>query len=104
MHRRDRPVPFPWGSEAYRAEYRRLVERGNLPWVARDMIRFVNVARTIIPNEGELCGAMTRRGTPCRRKPLKNGRCPNHGGLSTGAKSEADKLRALQNLRQYKKR
>ena len=24
----------------------------------------------------------TRRGTPCRRVPILNGRCPNHGGKS----------------------
>jgi hypothetical protein len=28
------------------------------------------------------CGAKTRSGTPCRRKPRKNGRCRLHGGLS----------------------
>lgn len=34
-----------------------------------------------------LCGAKTRRGTACQRKALDNGRCRNHGGLSTGAKT-----------------
>ncbi|WP_424959156.1 HGGxSTG domain-containing protein [Hyphomicrobium sp. 1Nfss2.1] len=34
------------------------------------------------------CGARTRRGTACLRKALPNGRCPNHGGLSTGPKTE----------------
>jgi hypothetical protein len=28
------------------------------------------------------CGARTRAGHPCRRRPLANGRCRNHGGLS----------------------
>jgi hypothetical protein len=28
------------------------------------------------------CGAQTRRGTPCQCKPLANGRCKFHGGLS----------------------
>lgn len=32
----------------------------------------------------ELCGARTRRGTPCRAKALTNGRCRLHGGRSTG--------------------
>lgn len=39
------------------------------------------------------CGAKTRKGTPCQRPPVlnaqgepRNGRCRNHGGLSTGAK------------------
>ena len=38
------------------------------------------------------CGARTRTGRPCRRRPVwdneldmpRNGRCRNHGGLSTG--------------------
>ena len=32
------------------------------------------------------CGAQTRRKTACQRKALANGRCPNHGGLSTDRK------------------
>ena len=39
------------------------------------------------------CGAHTRRGTACKRKALANGRCPNHGGLSTGPKTEAGRQR-----------
>ncbi len=35
------------------------------------------------------CGAETRRGTICQRKAQANGRCPNHGALSTGPKTEA---------------
>jgi hypothetical protein len=36
------------------------------------------------------CGATTRAGYPCRRKGLgRGGRCPNHGGLSTGPRTEA---------------
>jgi hypothetical protein len=33
------------------------------------------------------CGAKTRLGTACRRKALRNGRCPNLGDLSTAPKS-----------------
>ncbi len=33
------------------------------------------------------CQATTRRGTPCRALGLANGRCRNHGGLSTGPKT-----------------
>ena len=39
------------------------------------------------------CRALTRRGTPCQRKALANGRCPNHGGLSTGPKTAAGRRR-----------
>ena len=38
---------------------------------------------TLLPR----CGAKTRTGTPCHRKSLANGRCRNHGGLSSGPKS-----------------
>jgi hypothetical protein len=46
--------------------------------------------------------ARTRRGTPCRCKALANGRCRLHRGLSTGPKTLRGKLKALQNLRQYR--
>jgi hypothetical protein len=52
--------------------------------------------------EATRCRARTRRGTPCKRVALKNGRCPNHGGLSTGPKTAEGRRRALANLRQYR--
>ena len=40
------------------------------------------------------CGAKTRAGTPCKRKGLgRGGRCPNHGGMSTGPRTEAGRRR-----------
>ena len=39
------------------------------------------------------CGARTRTGAPCRRMGLGNGRCANHGGLSSGPKSIAGRTR-----------
>jgi hypothetical protein len=44
-----------------------------------------------------MCGAKTRKGQPCQAPPVwnklkdkpKNGRCKLHGGLSTGAKTDA---------------
>ncbi len=51
------------------------------------------------------CGAHARsRGRPCLRRKLANGRCRNHGGLSTGARTEAGLRRALLNLRQFQGR
>ena len=48
------------------------------------------------------CGAFARStGKPCQAKPLANGRCRNHGGMSTGPKTEEGKSRALANLKQY---
>ena len=47
------------------------------------------------------CGARTRRGTPCRALGLANGRCRNHGGLSTGAKTAEGKARIREGLLAY---
>ncbi|MDD2859720.1 MAG: HGGxSTG domain-containing protein [Acidiphilium sp.] len=33
------------------------------------------------------CGARNRAGNPCGNKPLPNGRCRFHGGLSTGPRT-----------------
>jgi hypothetical protein len=49
------------------------------------------------------CGALARStGKPCRRKALLNGRCRNHGGMSTGPITEQGKARSLANLKQFK--
>jgi len=51
------------------------------------------------------CGAYARStGNPCRAKALSNGRCKNHGGMSTGPRTPEGKARALANLKQYKNR
>ncbi|MFJ8531686.1 HGGxSTG domain-containing protein [Bacillus sp. NPDC094106] len=40
--------------------------------------------------EKQVCGAMTRKGTPCQKVGIgKNGRCRLHGGKSTGPKDKA---------------
>ena len=47
-------------------------------------------------NHGPRCGARTRAGAPCKRKPvLGRTRCPSHGGLSTGARTQEGRARAL---------
>ncbi len=39
------------------------------------------------------CGAHARStGSPCTAKALANGRCRNHGGLSTGPKTQEGRL------------
>jgi hypothetical protein len=43
---------------------------------------------------GDRCLAYARStGKPCRRAALANGRCRNHGGLSTGPKSAEGKAK-----------
>ena len=43
------------------------------------------------------CHAHARStGLPCKAKALPNGRCRNHGGLSTGPKTQAGKLAIAQ--------
>ena len=47
-----------------------------------------------------LCGATTRRGTPCRRKDIgAGGRCKLHGGMSTGPRTKKGKRRAAKNAK-----
>ncbi len=45
------------------------------------------------------CGARTRRGTACKRKALANGKCRNHGGLSTGPRTKAGRARIAEAAR-----
>jgi len=48
---------------------------------------------------GLTCDAKTRKGTPCKRTDVyENGRCPLHGGLSTGPRTADGKRRSAANL------
>lgn len=48
----------------------------------------------------QTCGAKTRSGTPCENLRIyPNGRCKNHGGLSTGPRTKEGIARALANLK-----
>ena len=47
------------------------------------------------------CGVHARStGNPCQGKALRNGRCRNHGGCSTGPKTEAGKMAVGEATRQ----
>lgn len=53
--------------------------------------------------ERDTCQAKTRAGTPCKRRDIyENGRCPLHGGLSTGPTTPEGKAKAA--LNGFKKR
>ena len=54
-----------------------------------------------LANGVKLCGAKTRMGRPCIATGLANGRCKNHGGLSTGAKTPEGKAKSLSKLKQF---
>ena len=48
----------------------------------------MNARGGVLHGSPEKCGAMTRKGTPCRARALAGkGRCKFHGGLSTGPKT-----------------
>ncbi|MGO0616336.1 HGGxSTG domain-containing protein [Leclercia adecarboxylata] len=49
-----------------------------------------------------VCGATTRKGTPCKMTALySSGRCKLHGGRSTGAKTPEGKARQLEGFRRW---
>lgn len=46
-----------------------------------------------------ICGAISKEGKICTKPPVEGAkRCPQHGGLATGPKTEEGKQRALANL------
>ena len=49
--------------------------------------------KTSAHRAGRRCNARTRAGAACRRSPMPNGRCPLHGGRSTGPRTEAGRAR-----------
>jgi hypothetical protein len=47
----------------------------------------------------DICNATTRKGLKCKRRAVvDNAKCPNHGGLSTGPKTEEGKRRVTLSL------
>ncbi len=47
-----------------------------------------------------ICGAMTRKGTPCKRRAIPGRkRCRNHGGLSTGPRTPEGRARIAESNR-----
>ncbi len=81
-----------WIRRAVARRVRQLAEVGDYDRIAWELRQY----------EATRCGAKTRRDTPCRRRARRNGRCPNHGGLSTGPRTPMGRLLSLQHLKQYR--
>jgi len=98
MRRSDRPVPFPWGTEAWRKEYARL-RKSHPDYWARAIIRITNFSWRCVARSGERCGAYARStGKPCQAKAMpKSGRCRMHG--NGGPRTPEGKARAKENLK-----
>jgi hypothetical protein len=72
-----------------------------LPYLARARYKVPVTGR--YKSSNGLCGRRTRRGTSCRAMAVRKGMpCKLHGGLSTGPKSIAGKMRALRNFASYR--
>lgn len=82
---------------------------GNKTWIDRRTGEYTTQRRTpqTPRKDRPRCGARTRQGNPCQATPIwdeaqnrpRNGRCRNHGGLSTGARTPEGKARADEALR-----
>ncbi len=61
------------------------------------------IKRIVAGNWGA-CGAMTRKGKPCRRRAIAGRRrCRNHGGLSSGPKTSEGRERIAESNRRRAK-
>lgn len=75
----------------------RAIDRYSLPLLATKALL---AGKPYTPPVVILCGARTRTGAPCKRKPIPGKkRCRNHGGLSTGPRTVEGKAKALACLR-----
>ncbi len=84
MNRFLRPTPYPPNSPARRYAMQLLRSRGYTYHQALSSVGAANRQARYTPLKKEKCEARTRKGTPCRCKALRNGRCKFHGGMSTG--------------------
>jgi hypothetical protein len=99
MDKRLRPIPYPIGSAARRRFIAAALRYDGVDY--RQAVAQVVAANGRARNgliRGEQCGAKTRKGTPCRCKAMRNGRCRLHGGCSTGPRTVAGKKRSAANL------
>lgn len=54
-------------------------------------IDFTNREAFSVRYHPRCCAKARSTGEPCKAKAMENGKCRNHGGLSTGAKTEVGK-------------
>ena len=72
--------------------------------------RYAYKARTRIDGKKQpyrwkrICAAKTRQGTACIAMALENGRCKNHGGMSTGPRTPEGRQRIAEARREYMNR
>lgn len=99
MNKSKRPIPFRWGTDDWRTEYRRLLDAGMIPKLARQRIRTANALARAKIGINEKCEARTRVGGSCQAPARVCGRCRIHGGASTGPTSIAGIVQGLVNLR-----
>lgn len=82
-------------SQAYRTAQQRYIESSG----TTQSPRFPGYPNFPDELRGLACGAMSRKGHPCKRTDLMtNGRCKFHGGLSTGPKTMEGRHQAIANL------
>jgi hypothetical protein len=74
-------------------EQRRRMRKALREELAEGIASAIERSRRLPRGQRPRCGAKTRRGTSCVRPALENGRCPNHGGLSTGPRTKAGRNR-----------
>lgn len=99
MDKVKRPIPYPVGSKARQQAIKLWMWDGRGYRAALKQVSAANRRARNTPLRGERCEARTRRGSACQCKALANGRCKYHGGLSTGPKTAAGKMKSAANLR-----
>ena len=58
--------------------------------------------KSYVEPERTTCGAKTRTGAPCKRRPIEGKRrCRNHGGLNRGDRTPQGRINAGKGLRQW---
>lgn len=90
-------------------------EKTARPCRAPKLVRRLNLALEVEPAQrpeaaawcvvrGVECGARTRKNLPCKRPAFPNGRCRNHGGLSTGPRTAEGRRSAAEAARRGRER